>query len=164
MNWQEFAQQDPELAALGQERLDRHGLVIVATPRKNGWPRISPVEPLFFNGQPYLGMMWRSQKALDLLRGPRCCVHNAVSDRMATDGARLRAGLGHNKTGGAAGVPESAIPKNRRPTGGARIPLLRNRHREHGGQHAGRRRIPTLQCGKPASPLTRLLSRRDPRR
>ena len=86
MNWQEFAQKDPELAAFGQERLDRHGLVMVATPRKNGWPRISPVEPLFFNGQPYLGMMWRSQKALDLLRDPRCCVHNAVSDRMATDG------------------------------------------------------------------------------
>ena len=86
MNWQEFAQQDPELAALGQERLDRHGLVIVATPRKNGWPRISPVEPFIFNGQPYLGMMWRAQKALDLLRDPRCCIHNAVSDRMATDG------------------------------------------------------------------------------
>ena len=31
MTWQEFAQQDPELAALGQERLDRHGLVMVAT-------------------------------------------------------------------------------------------------------------------------------------
>ena len=93
MNWQECAQQDPELAALGQERLDRHGLVMVATLRKNGWPRISPVEPLFFNGQPYLGMMWRSQKALDLLRGPRCCVHNAVSDRMATDGeSRSRGG------------------------------------------------------------------------
>ena len=86
MNWQEFAQQDPELAALGQERLDRHGLVMVATLRKNGWPRISPVEPLFFDGQLYLGMMWRSQKALDLLRDPRCCVHNAVSDRIATDG------------------------------------------------------------------------------
>ncbi|MQG27791.1 MAG: pyridoxamine 5'-phosphate oxidase family protein [SAR202 cluster bacterium] len=86
MNWQEFAQQDPELAALGQERLDRHGLVTVATLRKNGWPRISPVEPLFFNRQLYLGMLWRSQKALDLLRDPRCCVHNAVSDRMVTDG------------------------------------------------------------------------------
>lgn len=86
MNWQEFAQQDPELAALGQERLDRHGLVMVATLLKNGWPRISPVEPSFFNAQLYLSMMWRSQKALDLLRDPRCCVHNAVSDRMATDG------------------------------------------------------------------------------
>ena len=88
MNWQEFAQQDPELAALRQERLDRHGLVMVATLRKNGWPRISPVEPLFFSGQLYLSM-WRSQKALDLLRDPRCCVHNAVSDRMATDGDKV---------------------------------------------------------------------------
>ena len=35
MNWREFAQQDPELAALGQERLGRHGLVIAATLRKN---------------------------------------------------------------------------------------------------------------------------------
>ena len=86
MTWQEFAQQDPELAALGQERLDRNGLVMVAKLRKNGWPRISPVEPLFHNGQLYLGMMWRSRKALDLLRDPRCSIHNAVSDRMASEG------------------------------------------------------------------------------
>ena len=86
MTWQEFAQQEPELAALGQERLDRNGLVMVGTLRKNGWPRISPVEPLFFNGQLYLGMMWRSQKALDLLRDPRCTIHNAVSDRNASEG------------------------------------------------------------------------------
>ena len=47
--------------------------------------RVSPVEPLSFSGQLYLSM-WRSQKALDLLRDPRCCVHDAVSDRMAPDG------------------------------------------------------------------------------
>ncbi|MDA0265181.1 MAG: pyridoxamine 5'-phosphate oxidase family protein [Chloroflexi bacterium] len=86
MTWAEFAEQDPELAALGEERLDKNGLVMLATLRKNGWPRISPVEPLFFNGQLYLGMMWRSQKALDLLRDPRCSIHNAVSDRHATEG------------------------------------------------------------------------------
>lgn len=86
LTWQEFAQQDPDLAALGQERLDRNGLVMLATLRKNGWPRISPVEPLFYNGQLYLGMMWRSRKALDLLRDPRCSIHNAVSDRHANEG------------------------------------------------------------------------------
>jgi hypothetical protein len=86
MNWQEFARQDPNLAAVGQERLDRHGLVMIATLRKNGFPRISPVEPLFFNGQLYLGMMWQSRKALDLIRDPRCCIHNAVSDRMGSEG------------------------------------------------------------------------------
>ena len=36
MNWQEFEERDPELAAFGQERLGRHGLVMVATLRKNG--------------------------------------------------------------------------------------------------------------------------------
>lgn len=86
MTWEEFASQEPELAALGQERLDRTGLVMVATLRRDGWPRISPVEPLFSGGQLYLGMMWRSVKALDLLRDPRCTVHNAVSDRNATEG------------------------------------------------------------------------------
>ena len=86
MTWQEFARQDPELAALGQERLDRNGLVMLATLRKNGWPRISPVEPLFCNGQLYLGMMWRSRKPLDLLRDLRCSIHNAVSDRNGSEG------------------------------------------------------------------------------
>lgn len=86
MTWQEFARQNPELAALGQERLDRNGLVMLATLRKNGFPRISPVEPLFINGQLYLGMMWQSQKALDLIRDPRCSLHNAVSDRHASEG------------------------------------------------------------------------------
>jgi hypothetical protein len=57
MTWQEVAQQEPELAALGQERLYRHGLVMVATLQKNKWPRISPAEPLFHHGQLHLGMM-----------------------------------------------------------------------------------------------------------
>ena len=34
----------------------------------------------------YLGMMWRSVKALDLLRDPRCVVHSTVSDREGTEG------------------------------------------------------------------------------
>ena len=33
-----------------------------------------------------LGMMWRSPKALDLLRDPRLVVHSVVSDRMGTEG------------------------------------------------------------------------------
>ena len=86
MKWGEFAQKEPELARLGQERLDRYGLVMLATLRKNGFPRISPVEPLFFNNQLYLGMTLNSRKALDLIRDPRCSIHNAVSDRHASDG------------------------------------------------------------------------------
>ncbi len=54
--------------------------------RKDGLPRISPVEPLFFSGELYLGMMWQSRKALDLQRDPRCTVMNTVHDRMIPDG------------------------------------------------------------------------------
>ena len=86
MTWEEFQRSDPELAALGRERFDSTGLILLGTLRKNGWPRISPVEVLITDGQLYLGMMWRSRKALDLLRDPRCTVHSTVSDRAGTEG------------------------------------------------------------------------------
>lgn len=86
MIWEEFKANAPEIATLGEERFNRTGLVLLATLRKNGWPRISPVEVLITDGQLYLGMMWRSRKALDLLRDPRCTVHSTVSDRAGTEG------------------------------------------------------------------------------
>ncbi len=86
MRWDEFAATCPELAALGEERLRARELSLVGTLRRNGWPRISPVEPDFVDGELMLGMMWRSPKALDLLRDPRCVVHSVVSDRMGSEG------------------------------------------------------------------------------
>ena len=86
MTWDEFKRDSPELAALGEERFERTGLVLIATLRKDGWPRVSPLEPLIAHGELYLGMMWRSRKALDLLRDPRCTVHSTVSNRDATEG------------------------------------------------------------------------------
>ena len=61
------------------------GLVLVGTLRANGWPRISPVEPLIVGEDLYLGMMWRSRKAVDLLADPRCTVHISVHDRSGTE-------------------------------------------------------------------------------
>ena len=86
MIWEEFKCNSPELAALGEERFERTGLVLIGTLRKNGWPRICPVEPLITDGHLYLGMMWRSRKALDLLRDPRCTVHSTISDRDGSEG------------------------------------------------------------------------------
>ncbi|HEY4948336.1 MAG TPA: pyridoxamine 5'-phosphate oxidase family protein, partial [Acidimicrobiales bacterium] len=60
--------------------------MLVGTLRANGWPRISPVEPLIVDGGLYLGMMWQSRKALDLLGDPRCVVHSTVTDRAGTEG------------------------------------------------------------------------------
>ena len=86
MTWEEFERLEPDLAALGQERFRRTGVVLLATLRKNGWPRISPVEMLFADGQLYLGMMWQSLKVLDLLRDPRCTLNNTVSNRDGSEG------------------------------------------------------------------------------
>ena len=86
MSWDEFATACPELAALGEERLRGRELCMLGTLRKNGWPRISPCEPDFAAGQLFLGMMWRSAKALDLLRDARCVVHSCASDRNGTEG------------------------------------------------------------------------------
>ena len=86
MRWDEFSAAVPELAALGEERLRGRELCLVGTLRRNGWPRISPVEPEFVDGELMLGMMWRSPKALDLLRDPRLVVHSVVSSRLGNEG------------------------------------------------------------------------------
>jgi hypothetical protein len=86
VTWDEFKAACPELAALGEERLRRQELCLVGSLRRNGWPRISPCEPDFAMGHLMLGMMWRSPKALDLLRDPRCVVHSCTSDRSGAEG------------------------------------------------------------------------------
>jgi hypothetical protein len=86
MRWDEFAHTCPEIAEPGEQRLRRHELCLVGTLRRDGSPRISPCEPDFAAGRLFLGMMWHSRKALDLLRDPRCVVHSCISDRMGGEG------------------------------------------------------------------------------
>jgi hypothetical protein len=66
------------MAAFAREQLNRNRVMLIGTLRKDGSPRISLIEPFVLDGDLYLGMMWRSLKALDLLRGPRLVLHNAV--------------------------------------------------------------------------------------
>jgi hypothetical protein len=86
VKWSEFAAASPQLAAIGQEKIDSAGLILLGTIRRDGYPRISPVEPVFVSGELELGMIWQSKKALDLLREPRCIVHSVVTDRNGTEG------------------------------------------------------------------------------
>jgi hypothetical protein len=86
MEWAEFAEQAPELAALAERRFEENRLGLVGTLRKDGSPRISPVEVFFVDGVPLLGMMWGSQKALDILRDPRIVVHSATTNPEGTEG------------------------------------------------------------------------------
>jgi len=86
MIWRDFEAAAPELAAAGVERFARTGLVLVGTLRRDGWPRISPVEIMIVDGHLYLGMTWQSKKALDLVRDPRCVVHSTVSQLDGSEG------------------------------------------------------------------------------
>ena len=86
MNWREFEDSAPDLAAIGRKRIEENRLVLVGTLRADGSPRISPVEGFFVDGELLLGMMWRSRKALDLLRDPRLVVHTSTSDPDGAEG------------------------------------------------------------------------------
>jgi len=86
MNWDAFAAAVPKLADLAEARFRKDGLCLVGTLRKDGSARISPCELDFAAGELLLGMMWRSRKALDLLRDPRIVIHSVTCDREGTEG------------------------------------------------------------------------------
>ena len=86
MRWAEFERHEPKLGELGRLRLGGPGVVLVGTIRSDGTPRLSPVEPLFWNDELWLSMGWGSLKARDLQRDPRVLVHSIVTDREGTGG------------------------------------------------------------------------------
>jgi hypothetical protein len=86
MRWEDFEQLEPNLAMLGRGKLGEPGVVLVGTIRTDGSPRVSPVEPLFWNRDLWLSMGWRTRKATDLQRDPRILVHSIVTTREGTGG------------------------------------------------------------------------------
>ena len=86
MRWDEFEAACPDIASLAHARFVKDDLVLVGTVRADGSARISPNEPDFAVGRLFVSMMWRSKKALDLLRDPRIAVHSVPSDRMNEGG------------------------------------------------------------------------------
>ncbi|MGH3157297.1 MAG: pyridoxamine 5'-phosphate oxidase family protein [Streptosporangiaceae bacterium] len=86
MHWSDIERGQPRLARRGHERLIRPGVLLVATIRRDGTPRLSPVEPLLLDGDLWLSMMWQSTKARDLRRDPRVLVHSVITSREGTEG------------------------------------------------------------------------------
>ena len=80
MLWRDLEASAPEIARLGKERFDQTRVALLGTLRKDGSPRISPVEPYLTEGQLLFGAMSWSLKKRDLLRDPRCVLHSAVAD------------------------------------------------------------------------------------
>jgi pyridoxamine 5'-phosphate oxidase-like protein len=86
VRWEGFRGACPEIGELAEERFRKDELVILGTIRPDGSARISPCEVDFAVGRLFLGMMWHSRKAEDLLRDPRVAVHSVPSDRMNAGG------------------------------------------------------------------------------
>jgi hypothetical protein len=86
VNWGEFETAAPELARLGRERFEATHVALLGTIRKDGSPRISPVEPYFVRDHLLLGVLGGSHKAGDLQRDPRCAVHSSVADVNGSEG------------------------------------------------------------------------------
>jgi Pyridoxamine 5'-phosphate oxidase len=79
-SWSVVEAEAPELAALARGFLDAYVHKTLATLRRDGSPRISGTEVVFSEGELWLGSMWHSAKALDLLRDPRFALHSGSAD------------------------------------------------------------------------------------
>jgi hypothetical protein len=91
--WTEFAREAPEIAEVAERRLAATGLMMLATLRRDGFPRISPVEPVLagdrlvlHDDKLWLPMMVGSTKSRDLKRDGRCSLHTATADKQVSQG------------------------------------------------------------------------------
>jgi Pyridoxamine 5'-phosphate oxidase len=78
--WADFEQAAPELAARGRELIDRFGYVLLGTIRRDGTPRISPVEARVVRGRLMVVMIRDTHKARDVLRDPRLAMNTPITD------------------------------------------------------------------------------------
>lgn len=69
----------PRSPTSGNSASTKHESPCSATLRKDGSPRISPVEPFLTQRHLLFGAMSWSLKTRDLARDPRCVLHSAIS-------------------------------------------------------------------------------------
>ena len=93
VTWGEFAQQEPELAKFGAERL-RAAPSYLATVRRSGEPRVHPVTPILTADGLYVFMEPTSPKGRDLRERSAFALHNGVPDMSGTGGEFFVRGRG----------------------------------------------------------------------
>jgi len=86
MRWTDLQERQPRLGQLSHDRLLSPGVLLVVTIRKDGTPRLSPVEPFVHDGELWLSMMLGSRKAADLRRDPRVLVHSVITSPNGEEG------------------------------------------------------------------------------
>jgi pyridoxamine 5'-phosphate oxidase-like protein len=78
-SWSAFASDAPELARTVQDVLKRHGFMFAGTIRRDGSPRISPVEVHISDGRLFVVVIPRTAKAHDLDRDPRIVLQSPIA-------------------------------------------------------------------------------------
>lgn len=87
VTWEEFIALAPRVAEIFERRhAATGGLCMLGTLRPDGFPRLSPMEPRFFEGQLWIGGMPGTAKFRDLVRDPRFALHTATVDTEVKDG------------------------------------------------------------------------------
>jgi Pyridoxamine 5'-phosphate oxidase len=93
LSWRDVELGAPEIARLGAARLSSARVALLGTLRRDGSPRISPIEPYIADGQLVIGAMAWSAKAGDLRRDPRYVLHSAVTGPDSGEGELKLYGL-----------------------------------------------------------------------
>ena len=91
-SWADVMGAAPELAAAVRGRFDAHVHTTMATLRRDGSPRISGTEVVFWDGELWLAGMPASRKLADLRRDGRVAVHSGSDDPPAWTGDAKVAG------------------------------------------------------------------------
>ena len=81
ITFQDLQTTAPEIAGPTAARFEKSGLGMLGTIRRDGSPRVSPIEVAFHEGRMYIGMMPGSTKHLDVERDPRICLVTAIADK-----------------------------------------------------------------------------------
>jgi hypothetical protein len=85
VSWRDLEAGASDLAREGWARFERTKVALLGTLRRDGSPRISPIEPYLIEGELVVGVM-PSPKLDDLRRDPRCVLHSSVSDINGSEG------------------------------------------------------------------------------
>jgi hypothetical protein len=95
MRWAELEQAEPRLVTVMRRRLIEPGVLLLVTLRRDGTPRLSPVEPFVLDGDLWLSMLWQSRKAADVQRDPRVLLHSIITSRDGEEGEIKLRGTAH---------------------------------------------------------------------
>jgi hypothetical protein len=77
--WAEFERADPGLAAFGRERVDQQ-VCFHATLRRDGWPRVHPVEPWISVGLLLVRFRGHSPKVDEVRHDGRYALHSPMDN------------------------------------------------------------------------------------